>query len=512
VTDRIVYRPAMGGMLATSGDATVARPLDIDLYEGLVVDVILDHRHPAYAKDGYNIGAIKVRIFNVHTMIADKDLPWADPIDMSVLEMPLKGELVVLQKVRGNFFYSRKVPLARRVQENAMLNLNSLLDRRPAKSVSNLLSGATEFSPDKHKFGNYFKPDSRVRHLKHFEGDTVIQGRMGNTIRIGSAKMDPSKKSLAPNIIMRVGQAKDVETREASADEVFGLVMEDINRDATSLWLVSDQNLPFGPSARQTEGFYRSLKNPLNSFKGASITANSDTVILNAKKKHIMLLSNDEIYLNSVSRTSIDTDESIMLTAAVDIISQSSRNIEFGADEDFVAQAASDVLLTAVEKMSLVGKKIHIGSVQRDVEPMVGGTSLSIFLARLIMTLMGSGPQAPQLAYQWGGGPIPVIFPQPPVPGIATIQHVITPWGPGTLNPVIVAGLTQLYAELAVPNPGSLTPLPFSGAPFNSVDAFVALSHEDMAMVTEKNDFTQGTPTKVDENTWAISDGVYQVT
>jgi hypothetical protein len=509
MSDRITYHRPRAGLAAVGGTIDSARSRPTHVYEGMVVDVILDHMHEEYSLvDGYNVGAIKVRLNQVTQIIDDDLLDWAFPLDSSIMEYPLIGEKVQIFKFSTVFYYTRKVPVGHRVQENAALNLNSEVRSR---GVSD--SGEVESSLDDHKFGKYFKPDSRVRPLKHFEGDTIIQGRMGNTIRFGSSKMDPSSKGLAPNIILRAGQAKDKHKNEASFKTVFGILMEDINNDASSLWMVSDQKVPFEPITLQAGSFYRSIFNPVNVFGGASITLNSDRIVLDSKKSHIMMFSNDEIYLNSFNRTSIDTDESIFLTANIDINSMASRNINNVADEDFTAKAGDDILLLAREKVSISAKKIHIGGIQNDAEPLVGGTSLAIFLARFISVLMGNGIALPQLPYQVTGSPIPLMIPPPPIPGIATFAHVITPLGPGQLNPAIVAGLNLLYLDLVLPNLGQRLPIPLSGggAVFNSYDNFVALSNQDPQFGIELNKFDKGKQIETENSEWNLEDKYYEV-
>jgi hypothetical protein len=129
---------------------------------------------------------------------------------------------------------------------------------------------------------------------------------------------------------------------------------------------------------------------------------------------------------------------------------------------------------------------------------MVGGTSLSKFLARLILAFMGTPPLPPQTAQAATVVPAPV-------PGVATFQHVMTAMGPGVLNPFTIAQLVALYTELVLPNTGQTVPLPFSGAPFNSSDNFVRLSN-DLLFPTEKNNFETGKPTQPETNKWLLSD------
>jgi hypothetical protein len=510
MSDRFIHHRPRPGQLTVSGTSDVARGHITNIYQGLVVDVILDHLHKDYSPvDGYNVGAIKVRIFEVSQILDDSKLDWAFPIDNSISEYPLIGESVELHKLSTKFLYTRKVPFAHRIQENAALNLNSELRDRGRIGAPMQV----EQTLDDHIFGNYFRPDSRVRQLKHFEGDTIFQGRMGTSIRFGSRKMNPSRSNtgLAPNIIMRTGQAKDKHLTEASFKTAFGLIMEDVNDDASSLWMVSDQNVPFRPITRDAGSYYRSISNPVYVFGGASITANSDRIVLDSKKSHIMMFSNDEIYMNSFKRTSIDADESIFLTANIDINNMSSRNINSVADEDFTIRAGDDILLLARDKVSISSKKIHIGGIQNDAEPIVGGTSLAIFLARLINVLMGNGISPPQLPYQTTGSPVPLSIPPVPIPGIATFSHVITAVGPGQLNPAIVAGLNLLYLDLILPNLGQRIPIAGGGAVFNSYDNFVALSNQNPDLGIELNEFETGTRIETENSEWNLSDEYYEV-
>jgi hypothetical protein len=477
------------------------------------VDVILDHHHPQYAKkDGYNVGAIKIRIFSVHNGRNDDLLDWADPIESAILEMPLIGELVIVHKILGNFFYTRKVFLAHRMQENGMLQLNNALNTRGDRLKSKIATTKQELTADKHKFGEYFKPDSRVRPLKHFEGDLLIQGRMGQSIRFGSSQMELASPGMAPNIILRTGQGKDIEKTDATKDSVFGLILEDINKDASSIWMTADQNVPFEPITINAGSFNRSMQAPPQKYSGAQIILNSDSIVLDSKKTHISLYSNEEIYLNSFKNTAIDTDSSIILTANLDIELKSGRSIDMGADSDITITAGKSISLAAVNTLSLAAAKIHIGGTDNDVEPMVGGTSLSIFLARLIQALMGIGFTPPQTpTYQSLGSATPMAFPPPLVPGPSAAAHTFFGIIPCQLSPAIVTALSALYIELIPPNPGSMKPLPYSGAPFNSLDSFVGMSNENTSLLIEKNEFKAGKQIKTENNKWKLTDDYYKV-
>lgn len=504
MSDRVSYVRPYPDLLAVSGQQDIGVGHSFPIYEGLVIDVVLSHKKRGTdgydTTDGYNYGTIKVRILEVSQTVDESVLDWANPIDNTVHAIPLIGELVTLMKIRGAYFYTTKVPMAHRTQENAFLNFNLLLNRRNSNASSTAAATTQEQTLDKHKFGSYWRPDSRVRQLLHFEGDTVIQGRMGHSIRFGSSAMNGTSPGLAPNIILRTGQAKDIEKKKITINSVFGAILEDINEDASSIWMVSDQKVPFEPTSIKSDGHYRSIKEAVQIFDGAQIIANSDRVILNSKKSHIMLFSNNEVYINSFGRTSIDSDESVTITAQADFNVQTTNNASIIVDQDFSVKAASDISLLSGEKISLSTNKIFLGSEKDDKEPVVGGTSLSKFLARLIKVLVGDGVAVSQ-------GSIGTSL----VPAIANTAHVITPMGPGLLNPAIKQGLQDLYEELTPTNGGSEAGLEFSGAVFNSEDVFVNLSNEDPSSGITKNEFKVGEQGKTENSTWVLTDSYYKV-
>jgi hypothetical protein len=376
-----------------------------------------------------------------------------------------------------------------------MINLNRAISNRYSNTLQNAIKNQDELDLESHRFGNYFRPDNRVRQLKHFEGDTLIQGRMGASIRFGSSKMDPDSNGLAPNLILRAGQGKDLEQDIPDASP-FGIILEDINKDVSSIWMTSDQNIPFEPTTEKAGSFGRSRTKPFKSPSGASIIINSDVVLINAKKSDVMLFSNEEIYLNSFKRASIDTDDSIVLTANLDIINRTSRNIEHMADADYSIFSGGEYRSVVNKTTSFLSSKIFIGSASDDREPMVGGTSLSIFLARLITALMGTPPS---IGVQTQVNPR--IRLNPLTPGPAATAHVITPMGPGVLSPVIQTALRTLYSEL---QQGT-----FTKSPFNSQDNFVNLVND--AVDIELNEFKEGEQIETENYEWILGESYYDI-
>jgi hypothetical protein len=482
-------------------------PIPDNFYEGLVVDVILDEYHPAYDPDSRDVGSIKVTLFGQTNGIADKLKDWAYPINNNIKQAPIIGEVVIIHRILDALFYTSTVPIAHKVQQNAMIKLNDVLNRRLEKTKSKYLYRLQNLKTEDHKFGKYFKADNRVRQLKLFEGDVLIQGRMGNSIRLGSSRIQGGNADLAPTIILRTGQAKNIERENSSKQNQYASTLEDINGDASSIWMTSDQSIDLKVVTKNAGSHYRSIMERVSVFNKASIILNSDRVVLSSKKSNIMLFSNNEIYMNSFKRASIDTDESIFLTANLDLQIKNGRTIDAMADNDIILRSGVDMNLTSGNSLSLVSQKIFLGfsGGLRDREPMVGGTSLSIFLARLLQVLAGtpSFAAAPQIPGA------PYVIPGVLVPGTSTAQHTFG--FTGVLHPFVVAGLVRLYADLVIPNPGSKSRPFFSGAPFNSRDNYVAMTNENPSSTIVKNNFDKGKSSTSDNNEWKLTKPYYKL-
>lgn len=254
-----------------------------------------------------------------------------------------------------------------------------------------------------------------------------------------------------------------------SKEAIFGVTLEDVNKDASSIWIVSDQVIPFEPITRDAGSFVRSVESPPQMYDKAQIIINSDRLVLNAKKTHIMLFANEGIHLNSFKDTTIDADKSILLTANIDIISRTSRSISNMADSNFIVNAGNDILTLSLKKTSFLADKIYIGSQNNEDEPMVGGYTLAKFLDEFIKAHLN-----------------------PPF-------HVLTSMGPGKLHPQVVANLKKVQAKLRG----------MDDAVFNSEDNFVMLKNETVQM--EKNEFEDGQQLKTENNEWILSDSYYKV-
>lgn len=371
--------------------------------EAVVVDVILDETHPDYSEDGYNVGAIKFRFLVSDFYKASANLNYAFPLESNIQEYPLLNETVVVILLFNRFFYTRKLNLINRVTAQSLFNINLSLDDSNISSVNS--SGdyyKSQGTPKKIQgntqetsYGKYFKDNPNIFRLKSFEGDLVIQGRFGNSIRFGSA----SKTNASPNILLRAGQSPSA---NPNVKTPFGLVVEDINDDSTSLWLVANQIVTLKLSTEGSAAHNKSISDASSQFDGNQIILNSGRIIINSKQ--------DKIYLNS--------NNGVHLTSTTDVTVDASQNFKSYIQKDYELQVQNNLNTTVKNNIIIIGKKIHIGS-SEESQPMVLGEELRSLLFDLVNAHLTSAG-----------------------------NYVMTGMGPGVLTPSLITSLTQILGKL----------------------------------------------------------------
>jgi len=397
-----------------------------------------------YAPDGRNLGEILFRALPQDRNLDIKKLESAFPISNAVMQFPLVGEQVLVLKTVGGLYYLNRINTSNRVSDSISATLKAAAqpkDEAAAVAQRKLAQVQVTVPPvATDALGNEFIRNVTTKNIRASEGDTVIQGRYGNTIRLGSSLFKtPGATNVSPNIILTAGQWDS--PKELSTDQPtdFSAYFENINHDKSSIWMIGDQEVPFlGATAHSTSKqkcHLASSERPPAKYTGAQIFVNSDRVVLNSKKNEISLFSKTEINLSAMKSITLDTESSIFLRA--------NKSISIIADKDITLQA-SQLTISATKDLSYItsgnysitGKKIFIGRYGDTGQPMVLGATLSLWLQSVLKLLT--------------------------IPGaIQTLS------GPAIFNPGVLAALKQLQNQLG----SEVAP---QRAIFNSKDNFTS--------------------------------------
>ena len=212
--------------------------------------------------DVRNFGAVRGTFVDdpEQSMVTDTVLP----LMPNIMHIPVVGEHVVV------------------IEYNEQLYYTGIINRNNSPNVNDRLGTAGNIEPNT-TYGKTFKQNPNVRRLAANEGDITVEGRFGNSIRLGS-----NTKNGTPNIRIRAGQ-------DPQYNDVNILAKENINKDASSIYLSTDETVSiFNP------------RFPNKSVKGKSIVLNSDKLFFNGKNGDVniraskdVIIEGDEVFINA---------------------------------------------------------------------------------------------------------------------------------------------------------------------------------------------------------------------
>jgi hypothetical protein len=166
---------------------------------------------------------------------------------------------------------------------------------------------------------NTFVEKSDIHPLMPFMGDSLLEGRHGQSIRFGSTANSQSEKKNNwstigtngdPITILRNGQPTNVN------DRGWIPITEDINQDLSSIYLTSYQKLPFSIA---NENFASYSQNTLPEkpalYTNPQIILNSDRIILNAKNDSILISGQNSVGISSNKSINIESTSEINLSS-----------------------------------------------------------------------------------------------------------------------------------------------------------------------------------------------------
>lgn len=162
----------------------------------------------------------------------------------------------------------------------------------------------TTFKP-----GLYFNEDNILNPTYPYEGDYIIDGRFGNSLRFGNTV--PNGIVTVENNWSTSGSIGDPITiltnKKHTESPTFNSITEDINQDGSSAYFTSTQIIPISASSQNSYLSYSgSEPTAPNLYSGEQIILNSGRLLFNSTQDHILLSSKKSINLNTVESVNID--------------------------------------------------------------------------------------------------------------------------------------------------------------------------------------------------------------
>lgn len=217
-----------------------------------VKHIILNDSDPEFVKFGKwnSIGIIKwVPVYSDSYNDDISSMPFAKPFNSNNKKLPLINEIVYIIQLPDNStqgnnniinYYIDTISIWNHPHHNALPQSGSF-----SKEYIETESGTVrklDTEPDNVFLGNTFKEKSNIHPLLPFEGDSLFEGRWGQSIRFGSTVKSKNSWSNSgengdPILIIRNGQGNQTQ---------YGWipVIEDINNDDSSMYFTTNQVIP----------------------------------------------------------------------------------------------------------------------------------------------------------------------------------------------------------------------------------------------------------------------------
>lgn len=252
-----------------------------NLYIAEVYDVIMSKQHPNYTSDK-DIGKILIREMKQDFNQSEEDLrdnvKEAYPLDVTNLRIPLPGEFaVVLSGLPGDFEQDVRVAevdyYISTISNMHFANYNGIpfgatLPDRVSRALGIEGLAFIDQLKERHKKRFNTFTERQIKHLRPYDGDIVMQGRFGNSIRLGSTIASPGNNNPYgsqldaitntntelnnstwstegatgdPIIIMRTAKVDNIKFDTNQPEEIF--TVENINEDGSSLYLCENQKV-----------------------------------------------------------------------------------------------------------------------------------------------------------------------------------------------------------------------------------------------------------------------------
>lgn len=337
---------------------------------GYVYEVILDEDNQTIESQDLSdeasayVGAIRFKSL-LNSTANDDTLSIAFP-STNVSTLPVKNEVVIIHRnPNGRFSYERT---GAQVSPNLNSVDNTISSIFPPKSNTSennssdyskveqtgISRSSNDSSNDTDGYGDYFEANTGIHKLRLYEGDTLVQSRFGQSIRM-SGYNNPNNE-FSPTVIIRNGENPNTIDEENVIDTT---VEEDVNNDGSIIVLGSGQyQIPFQSELETSPDSFEDYPNELT---GDQIFLNTGRMILSSKTGEMIFSSKGNYGFISDGAMSIDNRLGINIRVGDDIvINAEDRDVSFNTNNG----------------------KISLGDT--DIEPLVKGDALVSVLGDLI--------------------------------------------------------------------------------------------------------------------------------
>lgn len=417
--------------LATESGMRDRKPEQTYFYEiepAVVLDVILDENHPEFKfkKHTINVDDHPERADGTPAEIGDPDyswigrarvrrmvndkgvtkelINWAIPIENNgVTDLPVINEIVAIYSNLDNpeggaFFYTRKINLKNNINTSADFGKNrtygNLLSDQQSKTIAgpeSILSNkdiAADPGDVSGVLGSYFKFNHKIRRIRRYEGDTILESRFGSSMRFGAydnnrtndnGENDYSDGGGNPMILIRNRQKPVLQMEGAYFNKSYTL--EDVNEDGTSIQITSGKTIStfittvdtpifqINKTKEQSKLFFPKKKTDFvfPTLKGDQLLVNSDRLIFSSKAEETIFFSKKRYAITTDAEYTVDSKQQMVFTT----------------EDKFTVDVKKELILTTDKVAAINSPTIYLGEYGENNEPILLGRTSVIWLTNL---------------------------------------------------------------------------------------------------------------------------------
>ena len=288
-------------------------PVSQQIFSSRVKDIILNNTHPKFEEFGGWSSIGLVFIENVTQLSDENSTIIAYPLFPNIKQYPLLNEIVVLLSLPNNeletnsnstkLYYLPPTNIWGSQHHNAIPGVSELAssqqkdyEQTSAGSVRRVNDEGTQID-----LGKTFIEQTNINPLQPFEGDYILEGRFGNSLRFGSSNGEYP--------ITKIRNGQGIVTNEG-----WTTIEENINEDSASIYLTSTQQIGLQPNIFNYKS-YNTSPEVVGDYSSPQVILNSNRIVLNAKEDSILLSSAKSINLNSQDSVNIDSKNTFIVNS-----------------------------------------------------------------------------------------------------------------------------------------------------------------------------------------------------
>jgi hypothetical protein len=238
-------------------------------------------------------GGIKGRFLLSEDNVNISSCSWFRPLMPDIQRIPVAGEVVYGYVDNGERYYLGFVHLNNSPTNMARPGISNLTNKNAnVKQTDFTWDRSPMVNSDKYKPGFYYTADKDVKRPVMFEGDTILNGRFGNMIRLGSNQIDEQETS--PSIKITNGVSGFVNDN---------LAVESIKEDLSSI------NMTYNEKVNLELPITSKVIQDSLDYDKSQIQVRSDRIIFTTRTDSIGLYSSDNVSIGAVNKIVMESPE-----------------------------------------------------------------------------------------------------------------------------------------------------------------------------------------------------------